>query len=212
MEFFLCGKCSYILTVHRLWHTFLLVTIQFLSTHFAELHRVFNLLHFLQSVLDHLLNVSLDPFHLSLNVRRGKKTKTGIKSQNRNTASGLPKHFDGMMARWHDDDEKQLHLLLLTLSLHGDSVVATVVSLGAQDTHTSLVAPAEQLQEPLVLFTHPVLQHRHRFYQLVNLQGWDSQVRLQVTLTVRSQTHKAGLQGLCLLPNTCVTMDGSSYR
>lgn len=38
-------------------------------THFAELHTSFNLLHFLQSVLDHLLNITLDSLHLHLNVK-----------------------------------------------------------------------------------------------------------------------------------------------
>lgn len=76
------------------------------------------------------------------------------------------------------------HLLPLTLSLHWDDVMAAVVSLSAQHTHTPLVAPAEQLQEPLVPSTVPTLQHCHRFDQLVNLQGGNSQVWLQVTLTI----------------------------
>lgn len=52
-----------------------------MSTHFAELHRVLDLLHFLQSVLDHLLNISLNLFHLSLNTMTRIKTRTGIKVQ-----------------------------------------------------------------------------------------------------------------------------------
>lgn len=52
-----------------------------MSTHFAELHRVFDLLHFLPSVPDHHLNITLHHFHLSLNIRTGNKTKTGIKVQ-----------------------------------------------------------------------------------------------------------------------------------
>lgn len=52
-----------------------------MSTHFAELHRVFDLLHFLQSVLDHLLNISLDPLHLSLDIRTGFQTETESKVQ-----------------------------------------------------------------------------------------------------------------------------------
>ena len=61
-----------------------------MSTYFAELHGVFDLLHFLQSGLNHLLNISLDPFHLSLNIR------TGIKPQTESVAANV---FDGMMAQ-----------------------------------------------------------------------------------------------------------------
>lgn len=92
-----------------------------------------------------------------------------------------------------------LHLLLLTLSLHRNGVMALVLALSAQHTHTPLVAPAKQLKEPLVPFTNTRLQHCHRFNQLVNFQGGNSQVWLQVTLTIRGQTHEAGLCSLCLL-------------
>lgn len=139
-----------------------------MSAHFAELHRVFDLLHFLQSVLDHLLNICFKLFQLSLNIRTEIKTKTESMS-----ASVL----DGMM-------NLGPYLFLPTLPLHWDSVVTAVVSLGAEHTHTPLVAPAEQLQEPLVPFAHPALQRRHRFNQLVNLQSGNSQVWLQVTLAV----------------------------
>lgn len=61
-----------------------------MSTHFAELHRVFDLLHFLQSALDHLLNISLDPFQLSLNIR------TRIKTWNQSP---------GCQCIWWDDGE-----------------------------------------------------------------------------------------------------------
>lgn len=50
-------------------------------THFAELHRVIDLLYFLQSVLDHLLNISLDSFHLSLDINTGIKIDTRIDSK-----------------------------------------------------------------------------------------------------------------------------------
>lgn len=53
-------------------------------THFAELHRQFDLLHFLQSFLDHLLNVRFDPLHLSLNIRTGIKPKTESMAANAN--------------------------------------------------------------------------------------------------------------------------------
>ncbi len=62
-----------------------------MSTYFAELHRVFDLLHFLQSVLDHPLNISLDPLHLNLNIRIGFKTKTESKVQKAENV------FDGMI-------------------------------------------------------------------------------------------------------------------
>lgn len=104
------------------------------------------------------------------------------------------------------------HLLLPTLSLHRDGVVTAVVGLSAQHAHTPLVAPAEQLEEPLVPFAHPLLQRRHRFNQLVNLQVGNSQVWLQVALTVRGQTHEAGLQCLGLLSQTHITIYEFSCR
>lgn len=53
-----------------------------LLTHFAELHSMFDLLHFVQPVLDHLLNISLDIFHLSLNITRGnQKPELKLKSK-----------------------------------------------------------------------------------------------------------------------------------
>lgn len=67
-----------------------------MSTHFAELHRVLDLLHFLPSVPDHHLNITLHHFYLSLNIRTGNKTKTGIKVQR------LALYVIGW---WHDDDE-----------------------------------------------------------------------------------------------------------
>lgn len=124
-----------------------------------------------------------------------------ISNQNWKQSPEAENVSDGMMVQiWGGP-----HLLLLTLSLHWDGVMTAVVRLCAQHTHTPLVAPAEQLQEPLVPFTHPVLQHCYRFNQLVNLQGGNSQVWLQVTLTIWGQTHKAGLQGLGLLSHARIT-------
>lgn len=76
------------------------------------------------------------------------------------------------------------HLFLPTFSFHWDSLVTVVLALRAQHAHTPLVSPAVQLQEPLVLLTYSLLQHRHGFNQLVDLHGCDSQVWLQVTLAI----------------------------
>lgn len=86
--------------------------------------------------------------------------------------------------------------------------------LGFDALHTEkfLVTSTEQLQELLVPPTHPALQHRHRFNQLVSFQRANSQVGLQVALAVRGQTHQTGPQGLRLLPHTHVTADGLPRR
>lgn len=104
------------------------------------------------------------------------------------------------------------HLFVVALSFHRHGVVVAVVGFGAQHTDTPLVSPAEQLQEPLVLLAHPVLQHGHRLNQLVNLQGGDSQVRLQVGSAEGGQTHEAGLQSLTVLPHAHVTTNGPSHH
>lgn len=88
-----------------------------------------------------------------------------------------------------------LYLPLQTLSLYCHSVVIFVLGLDAETTHALLFIPAEHLQQPLVLLTHPVLQVLHRINQLMQLQGGDSLVRLQVSITVWGQTHQAGLLG-----------------
>lgn len=69
----------------------------------------------------------------------------------------------------------QLSLPLSTVFLYGDSL-----------------SPAEQLQGSHVLLTHLVFQVPHRVDQLVSLQGCQSMMRLQVSFTVRDQTHQAG--------------------
>lgn len=73
-----------------------------------------------------------------------------------------------------------------------------VLRLGAELANASLVVPAEHLQQPLVLLAHPVLQVLHRRHQLVEHQGGDSVVGLQVRLAVRCQTDQTGLVSLHL--------------
>ena len=68
------------------------------QTHFAELHREFDLLYFQQSVLDHLLNISLDSFHLRLLITTKKKTKLESESK----IQSLPKYLTEW---WCNDDE-----------------------------------------------------------------------------------------------------------
>lgn len=91
-----------------------------------------------------------------------------------------------------------LYLPLPTLVFYCNGLVFFVLRLGAELAHALLFVPAEHLQQPLVLLTHPVLQVLHRRDQLVELQGGHCLVRLQVGFTVRGQTDQAGLQGLHL--------------
>lgn len=86
------------------------------------------------------------------------------------------------------------HLPLRALVLYRNNLVISVLSLSAELAHTLLLIPAEHLQQPLVLLTHPVLQVLHRLHELVQLQGDHPLVRLQVGFTVRCQTHQAGFQ------------------
>lgn len=65
-----------------------------------------------------------------------------------------------------------------------------MVCLSTEHTHTSLILLTEQLQEPFVLRTHPVLHVGYGLYQLV--LGEPGGMRFQMLLAVGSQTHKAG--------------------
>lgn len=91
-----------------------------------------------------------------------------------------------------------MDLSVVALLLCCDGLVSFVLGLSAELAHALLLVPAEHFQQPLVLLTHPVLQVRHRLHQLVELQGGDRLMRLQVALAVRGQTHQAGLQSLHL--------------
>lgn len=82
------------------------------------------------------------------------------------------------------------HLFLCPFSLHGDGVVRPVVRLRAEHAHTGLIPLTEQLQEPFVLRTHPVLHVGNGLYQLV--LGEPGGMRRQVLLAVGSETHEAG--------------------
>lgn len=73
-----------------------------------------------------------------------------------------------------------------------------VLRLGAELANTSLVVPAEHLQQPLMLLAHALLQVLHRHHQLVEHQGGNSPMRLQVRFAVRCQTDQTGLVGLDL--------------
>lgn len=65
-----------------------------------------------------------------------------------------------------------------------------VVRLSTEHAHTGLILLTEQLQEPFVFRTHPVLHVCNRLYELV--LGEPGGMRPQVLLAVGSQTHKAG--------------------
>ncbi len=65
-----------------------------------------------------------------------------------------------------------------------------VVRLGAEHAHARLILLTEQLQEPLVLRTHPVLHVRNGLHQLV--LGEPGGMRFQVLLAVGGQAHQAG--------------------
>lgn len=69
-----------------------------------------------------------------------------------------------------------------------------MVRLRAEHAHAGLVPLAEELQEPLVLGTHPVLHVGHGLYQLVH--GEPAHVRPQVLLAVGGEAHQAGLDRL----------------
>lgn len=98
------------------------------------------------------------------------------------------------------------HLFLGPLSLHRDGVVCPVVRLSAEHAHTHLILFAEQLQEPFMLRTHPVLHVCNGLHYLV--LGEPGRVRLQVLLAVRRQTHKAGFDRFGpALPQTHITKD-----
>lgn len=71
-----------------------------------------------------------------------------------------------------------------------------MLALRAQHAHAAAVGPAVQLQEPLVLFADPLLQHGHRWDQLVDPQGGHPQVWLQVTLAIGGQARQAGFHSL----------------
>lgn len=73
-----------------------------------------------------------------------------------------------------------------------------VLRLGAKLANTFVVVPAEHLEQPLVLLAHPLLQVLHWHHQLVEHQGGNSLVRLQVDFTVRRQTDQTGHVGLHL--------------
>lgn len=98
------------------------------------------------------------------------------------------------------------HLFLAPLSLHRDGVVCPVVRLSAEHTHTHLILFAEQLQEPFMLWTHPVLHVCNGLHYLV--LGEPGRVRLQVLLAVRRQTHEAGFDRFGpALPKAHITKD-----
>lgn len=85
------------------------------------------------------------------------------------------------------------HLLLRPFSLHRNGIMRPVVGLSAEDAHAGLIFLTEELQETLVLGTHPVLHVGHRLYQLV--LGEPGSVGFEMLITVRRQTHKAGFDG-----------------
>lgn len=84
--------------------------------------------------------------------------------------------------------------------------MSPVVRLGAQNAHAHLILLAEELQQPLVLGTHPVLHVGHRLHELV--LGEACRVRLEVLLAVGRQTNQAGLEGSgSALAQTHITED-----
>lgn len=87
-----------------------------------------------------------------------------------------------------------------------------MIGFDALQTNTLLMTPTEQLQELLVAPTHPALQHGNRLNQCVILQHPSSQVRLQVGLAIRRQTHQAGPQGLGLLSHAHVTANSLPHH
>ncbi len=103
------------------------------------------------------------------------------------------------------------YLLLFTLFFYRNSVVVLVVFHGADKTHTCLIISTEQLQRSLVFLTYIVLQITHRIHQFVFLQTCHSQMRLQMSFTVRDLTHQTRLQGFQLSFLTDVTQNFSCF-
>ncbi len=103
------------------------------------------------------------------------------------------------------------YLLLFTLFFYRNSVVVLVVFHGADKTHTCLIISTEQLQRSLVFLTYIVLQITHRIHQFVFLQTSQSQMRLQMSFTVRDLTHQTRLQGFQLSFLTDVTQNFSCF-
>ncbi len=73
-----------------------------------------------------------------------------------------------------------------------------VISISAGQTDNSLIISTEQLQGSLMFLTYIVPQITHRIHQFVFLQTCHSQMRLQVSFTVRALTHQTRLQGFQL--------------
>lgn len=85
------------------------------------------------------------------------------------------------------------HLLLSSFLLYRNHLVILMFTFTAQEADTYLIISAEQLQQPLVLLTDPLLQVLNRLHQLVPHQRGNPLVWLQVVFTVRGQTHQARL-------------------
>ncbi len=103
------------------------------------------------------------------------------------------------------------YLLLLTLLFYRNSVVVLVVCRSTERTHTCLIISTEQLQRSLMFLTYIVLQITHRIHQFVFLQTCHSQMRLQMSFTVRALTHQTRLQGFQLSFLTDVTQNFSCF-
>ncbi len=86
-----------------------------------------------------------------------------------------------------------------------------VISISAGQTDNSLIISTEQLQRSLMFLTYIVLQITHRIHQFVFLQTCHSQMRLQVSFTVRALTHQTRLQGFQLSFLTEITQNFSCF-
>ncbi len=86
-----------------------------------------------------------------------------------------------------------------------------VISISAGQTDNGLIISTEQIQRSLVFLTYIVLQITHRIHQFVFLQTCQSQMRLQMSFTVRALTHQTRLQGFQLSFITEITQNFSCF-
>lgn len=109
------------------------------STHFAELHTLLNLLHFLPSILDHLLQIVLNPLHLSLN------TKTRIKCEHLQSYFGV---LSSHLTWWG------VHTFLSWLSRSTGTVLWQRWSVSVHSTQTHLWSLWQNSSKSLWCFLH----------------------------------------------------------
>lgn len=143
------------------------------QTHHAEFQAVLDLLHFSQSLLDHLPEF----FHGIFNLDLIQLNRYSIYSLHVSHRTDLV--FCVLIQAFCPP-----YLPAPALIRYGDCLMVFVLRLGAELAHTPLLIPAEHLQQSLMLLAHSFGKVVHRSNQPVKLQGGDSLMRLQVGFAV----------------------------